>query len=137
MVPGRLRNFPRNIQDFLMFGTLPAYGFFCRHVTGLTLDNIDLSYKEPNYRPALFLSDAKDSRISDLNASCEERTESVIVLENSKNLLIRSCFTSKKSGVLATISNASHDINFVNNRINSNETYKSDGSINNSEIIVK
>jgi hypothetical protein len=79
----------------------------------------------------------KDSRISDLKASCEERTESLIVIENSKNILIRSCYTSKKSGVLATIRNASSDINFINNKINTNETYKSDGSFNKSEITVK
>jgi len=36
-----------------MFGTLPAWGFFCRHVAGLTLRNLDLAVDAPDARPAI------------------------------------------------------------------------------------
>ncbi|MBU4460072.1 MAG: hypothetical protein KJ579_05850, partial [Verrucomicrobia bacterium] len=40
-----------------MFGTLPAFGFFCRHVAGLTLRNLDLSVAMPDARPAIVTND--------------------------------------------------------------------------------
>jgi hypothetical protein len=125
-----IEEFPDKYPEFGMFGTLPAYGFFCRHVTGLALDNIDLSYQEPDYRPALFLDDVKDSRISDLNAYCEEETESVIIIENSKNILIRDCYSPKKSGVPATIRNASSGITIINNKRNASDINQSEGLVN-------
>ena len=30
-----------------MFGTLPAYGFYARHVNGLTLDNVHIGAEKP------------------------------------------------------------------------------------------
>ena len=36
-----------------MFGTLPAYGFYCRHVLGLQLHNIEVRPKRPDFRSAL------------------------------------------------------------------------------------
>jgi polygalacturonase len=36
-----------------MFGTLPAFGFYCRHVAGLTLRNLDISVAAPDARPAV------------------------------------------------------------------------------------
>jgi hypothetical protein len=33
-----------------MFGALPAYGFYCRHVNGLTLSNVQLSFDEGYWR---------------------------------------------------------------------------------------
>jgi len=117
LVNRKIEEFPDKYPEYGMFGTLPAYGFFCRHVTGLTLDNIDLSYKEPDYRPAMFLDDVKDSRISDLSASCEEKTGSVIVIERSKNIIIRDSYTPKKSGIFASVRDGSAGIQLINSKI--------------------
>jgi hypothetical protein len=35
-----------------MFGALPAYGFYCRHVSGLTLSNLQLSFDDGFWRLA-------------------------------------------------------------------------------------
>mgnify|MGYP000560200848 CR=1 FL=1 len=40
-----------------MFGELPAWGFYVRHVNGLTLDQIELKIEEPDYRPAFVFDD--------------------------------------------------------------------------------
>ncbi len=133
-----IEEFPDKYPDHEMFGTLPAYGFFCRHVKRLTLDNIDLSFEEPDYRPALFLSDVTDSRVSDMNASVEERTESLIVIDSSKNIIIRDCNVFKKSGLLASIKNGSSGIIFENNNIfNAYKMYKLDSSIVKSDITIR
>jgi polygalacturonase len=42
-----------------MFGPLPAYGFYVRHVKGLEMSNIEVSYIQEDNRPAFVLEDVK------------------------------------------------------------------------------
>jgi polygalacturonase len=44
-----------------MFGTLPAYGFFIRHASGVTLDNVEVRYETKDTRPAYVLRDVLDA----------------------------------------------------------------------------
>ncbi len=41
-----------------MFGTLPAYGFFIRHASGINLDNVEVRYEQQDTRPAFVIVDA-------------------------------------------------------------------------------
>ncbi|MFC7620983.1 glycoside hydrolase family 28 protein [Microlunatus sp. GCM10028923] len=43
------------------FGPLPAYGFFLRHVDGITFDNVEVGFEEPDTRPAYVLRDVADA----------------------------------------------------------------------------
>jgi hypothetical protein len=43
-----------------MFGELPAYGFFIRHVKGLQLRDVEVSYLSPDLRPAFWLNDVRE-----------------------------------------------------------------------------
>lgn len=43
--------------EFHMFGELPAWGLFVRHVDGLTLDNVRMRCTAPDYRPVLVATD--------------------------------------------------------------------------------
>jgi hypothetical protein len=45
------------------FGATPAYGFFVRHVEGLKLENIDISYLNDDQRPAFVFDDVKGAEI--------------------------------------------------------------------------
>jgi hypothetical protein len=47
-----------------MFGDLPSYGFYVRHVAGIQLNNIRLDFISPDLRPALFFDDVLDVSIS-------------------------------------------------------------------------
>lgn len=52
----RYKNVPEQIDsypEFHMFGELPAWGLFVRHVDGLKLDNVKMAVREPDYRPAM------------------------------------------------------------------------------------
>jgi hypothetical protein len=42
-----------------MFGELPAYGFFIRHVKGLQMNDVEVSYLKEEARPAFLLNDVK------------------------------------------------------------------------------
>jgi polygalacturonase len=43
----------------VMFGEMPAYGFFIRHVKGLTARNVAVSFMDADARPAFVLDDVK------------------------------------------------------------------------------
>ncbi|MGB3442037.1 MAG: hypothetical protein WBA97_25100 [Actinophytocola sp.] len=44
-----------------MFGILPAWAFYLRHVTGVRLDNVTARFEEPDTRPAVVLEDVRDA----------------------------------------------------------------------------
>src|SRR5215470_13365782 len=44
-----------------MFGDIPAYGFFVRHVKGLEMNNIDIRFLNDDVRPAFVLDDVRNS----------------------------------------------------------------------------
>jgi hypothetical protein len=46
-----------------MFGPLPAFGLYCRHVKGLTLQNVQLTTLRPDPRPPIATEDAADVKI--------------------------------------------------------------------------
>jgi hypothetical protein len=63
-VPEMEKTYP----DAYMFRDLPAYGLFCRHADGLTLDRITLGADQPDARPAVVLDDVSRARLSSVQA---------------------------------------------------------------------
>lgn len=55
--------------DATMFGDLPAYGLYCRHVVGLTVDGLDLRVVQPDARPAIVLDDVRDAAVRTMHAT--------------------------------------------------------------------
>ena len=74
-----------------MFGTLGAYGFFCRHVQGLTLQNVRLQTAEPDRRHAIIFDDVKASAIDALQAPFAADAAALLSLTNSQNIAVRNC----------------------------------------------
>jgi len=64
-VPEKACNYP----GFSMFGELPAWGFYLRHVNGITFNNIKLSCEKEDYRPPFILDDVKEPVIKDLTVN--------------------------------------------------------------------
>jgi len=46
--------------EFHMFGELPSWGFYVRHVDGLALKNVRISVRDNDFRPAYVFDDVKD-----------------------------------------------------------------------------
>ena len=44
-----------------MFGLLPAYGLYARHVRGLSVDDVDISFLQEDRRPAFVLKDVEQA----------------------------------------------------------------------------
>src|SRR6476619_5382637 len=64
-----------------MFGELPAYGFFIRHVKGLQLRDVEVSCLSPDLRPAFWLNDVKGVEFIHVKAQ-RETDVPVFVLKN-------------------------------------------------------
>jgi polygalacturonase len=58
-----------------MFGELPAYGFFIRHVKGLHMRDVEVSYLSPDLRPAFWLNDVTDVEFIHVKAVPDQRIE--------------------------------------------------------------
>jgi polygalacturonase len=50
-----------------MFGTMPSYAFFFRHVTGIELSQVKVDFVRPEGRPAIVLDDVQDAYFDHLN----------------------------------------------------------------------
>ena len=67
-----------------MFGELPAYGFFIRHVKGLQMRDVEVSYLSPDLRPAFWLNEVSGAEFIHVKAQ-HETDVSTFVLRNVVN----------------------------------------------------
>jgi polygalacturonase len=51
-----------------MFGEIPCYGFFIRHVSGIEMNNVEVSYMKDDARPAFWMNDVKGADFTNLKA---------------------------------------------------------------------
>lgn len=82
----RLSQIPEKISEypeFSMFGELPSWGLYVRHVDGLKMKNVNLSLKESDYRPAMVFDDVNNLVITEMETSGETKDHQVI-LRNSE-----------------------------------------------------
>lgn len=70
--------------DGHMFGALPAYGFYCRHVAGLRLSGVRLRTRVPDLRSAVVCEDVTDLRIADLDAAPAPGAAPVLRLKDAR-----------------------------------------------------
>jgi len=82
---------PESYPESTMFGTLPAYGFFCRHVKGLKFQNLRLDTSASDYRHAIVFDDVNDAVIDSLDAPFAAGGAGMIRCTNSRNVFVRNC----------------------------------------------
>lgn len=84
----RLEDVPEEIDkypEFSMFGELPAWGFYVRHVTGLTMKNIRVKIRKPDYRPAFVFDDVKQLRMESIQVDGDKK-DTPIILNNVEKI---------------------------------------------------
>lgn len=83
---------PKELEDqypeSTMWGLLPAYGFYVRHVKGLTISDVDLTFEREDARPSLVLTDVADVRISGFSPAVAPQADAAIILERANSVLI-------------------------------------------------
>jgi hypothetical protein len=95
MIPELAPQYP----EARMFGRLPAYGFFCRHVSGLNLNDVQVVTAIPDMRPAVHCDDVKDLKINQFTASTPASSEPLIVLSGVERAFMTGCSIGGNTGV--------------------------------------
>ncbi|KFF02640.1 glycoside hydrolase family 28 protein [Flavobacterium reichenbachii] len=72
-VPEAAKDYP----EFSMFGELPAYGFYVRHVNGLIMKNIKLTLDDDDFRPAFVFDDVKNLEMKKITLPKEKKKQIV------------------------------------------------------------
>ena len=85
----RLEDVPENIEEypeFSMFGELPAWGFYVRHVDGLKMENIHIKIEAADYRPPMVFDDVNNLEICKLKIEGENKSKYIVLnkVENDK-----------------------------------------------------
>lgn len=96
----RLKDIPENesgYPEFSMFGELPSWGIYVRHVKGLTMKDINLKVLETDFRPALVFDDVSDLSMEKVQIYPTHNTDQ-IVLRNVGNKKIQKIYVEGLAG---------------------------------------
>lgn len=92
-VPEKAESYPEST----MFGTLPAYGFYCRHVEGLVFRNVELRTQQPDLRHAVVCDDVKWLTIEALKADCAKGAAATVRLTRGDKTVLFDSDTAAKA----------------------------------------
>jgi polygalacturonase len=73
---------PAAYPEYSMFGMLPAYAFYCRHVKNLRILDVQVVTEKEDARPALVCDDTEALRLADFEAT---QGSTLLVLRNTRN----------------------------------------------------
>jgi len=109
-VPEEERKYP----EATMFGALPSYGLYCRHVEGLRLRNIHLTLQTPDCRHALVCDDVARVIIDSFEADRSPGAEAVMRFQGVRKTLIGNCLLPEPiSGFLKVTDDGRKEIRFT------------------------
>lgn len=102
-VPEQIQSYP----EARMFGRLPSYGFYCRHVSGLQMDNVEIISAVPDERPAMHFEDVKGLRMAKIASSAPASEQPVMRLVDVRDAVITNCVAPANSHTGVEIGGAS------------------------------
>ncbi|MBN2129960.1 MAG: hypothetical protein JW741_10710, partial [Sedimentisphaerales bacterium] len=86
-IPEQAQKYP----EYSMFGRLPAYGLYCRHVTGLTMRNVQLQLESQDARSAVVFDDVADAMVDQFDATAPSDGAALVRLKDATGVLVRGC----------------------------------------------
>jgi polygalacturonase len=96
---------PGEYPEPSMFGILPAYGLYARHVQGLTMRNVKFSYDTEDERPPVVLDDVHDSNFSAFSAMAKAGTPMFVLVTNARKREAELEFVLNQPYRMTTVSN--------------------------------
>jgi len=106
-----------------MFGPLPAYGLYCRHVRGLRLEGFNLQLEKPDSRPALITDDVEELDLLSLRAEPGSGDPPVVALQDTKTALIQGARALKGTKTFLMVSGANtQKVHLIGNDFSEAET---------------
>jgi len=128
--PELVNEYPESVS----LGNLPAYGFFIRHVDGITFRDVTFSYNEEDHRPAMLFNDVQNLKLLNVDAEIAYDAKGQIVLQNTRDVFVNGC-SPKSTNVFLSLEQNSKNINITgNNFSNLNKPLIVDRSIQSNEI---
>lgn len=110
-VPENAENYP----EHQMFGVLPAYGFYCRHVDGLTLRDVDVRWEQDDHRPALVCDDVQNLRVTGLEGQAvRDANIPFVALNDVSHAMFRGCRTPPGAGPFVRLAGTTDHISVMN-----------------------
>jgi hypothetical protein len=109
-VPEQEKSYP----EARMFGRLPAYGLYCRHVAGMKLDNLRLETARGDERPAVHCEDVKDLHVDRLDAAAPSTAQPLVRLVNVRQAVVDGCVAPDMRGA-AVEATGSEGVRLVGN----------------------
>jgi hypothetical protein len=88
---------PEEYPEAPMYGRLPSFGFYFRHVNNLKLRNVELKLEGPDMRPAVICDDVKDLAIAGLAAASPSGEEPVLRFIGVRRALLQGCIAPAKA----------------------------------------
>ena len=89
---------PGAYPEYSMFGALPAFGFYCRHVRGLAFEHVEVDTAAPEGRPSLTCEDVDALHLFAWGAEFGVPKAPVIRLEEVREASIHGCVAPEKTG---------------------------------------
>lgn len=112
-IPENEKNYPNG----LIFGRLPAYGFFVRHGKNVLMENIRLGFLKDDHRYAVIFDDVNNLELKRLTAQGTEFTPSMIKLKDINNAVVSESGPSNPMRNFLSIHGLSEGIFLVHNRL--------------------
>lgn len=79
-VPENAAGYP----EFSMWGELPSWGFYVRHVDGLTLNNVRMNVRKEDFRPAYVFDDVRNLTIANGKISSLSNKSQLILKDTER-----------------------------------------------------
>lgn len=85
-VPENEKTYP----EYSSYGSIrPAYGFYCRNVSDITLENIHLTFEKSDFRPAYIFDKVKQLYADNISGDKAEGGDSMIKLTQCKDAILK------------------------------------------------
>ena len=79
---------PEHYPEYTMFGTLSAYGFFCRHARNVKFHHVQVDLRDADARPAYVFDDVSDLELTGIDGMLSESAPALIRLYNTTDVFV-------------------------------------------------
>lgn len=76
----------KGYPEFTMFGELPSFGFYVRHVNGIEMKNIKVTHEKEDFRPAFVFDDVKGLKMEKIDVPSDKTNQIIFKDVLSSNL---------------------------------------------------